>query len=478
MGCLQRIGALVVCVASLVFPQVPRTMNYQGYLTDASENPLSGTYSITFRIYDAATGGNLLWYETKSVTVTNGYFDVQLDLSVNGGDTLKFGRPYWITFEVGSDGEMSPREKLAPVSFSFRSVYADTADYYVVQHDATLTGDGTDDSPLSVATATGDCWQSGMLKEFATPWPRTGWTYTGQSEVSGTDVWETKTPMPTRRDALAAASVDGKIYVLGGRNGTNDYLSTNEEYDPGTDSWITRAAMPTARRYLAAAAVSDRIYAIGGYNTTYLSTNEEYDPSTNAWTTRASMPTARRAFAVAVVNEKIYAMGGADGSGVLSVNEEYDPSTDTWATKASMPTARKTLAAAALNTKIYVIGGNAGSGPVSVNEEYDPASDSWTTRASMPTARTLLVAVAASNGKLYAIGGYDGTNCLSVNEEYDPVRDTWTTRASMSVARKGMAAAVNSSGRIFVIGGYDGVYYLKKNEEYIAPVILYWFRKD
>ncbi len=112
-----------------VFAQVPRTMDYRGYLTDAGGNPLDGTYSITFRIYDAATGGNLLWYETKSVTIANGYFDVQLDLSTNGGDTLKFDRPYWLALKVGSDAEMSPREKLAPVSFAFRSIYSDTAKY-------------------------------------------------------------------------------------------------------------------------------------------------------------------------------------------------------------------------------------------------------------------------------------------------------------------------------------------------------------
>ena len=144
--CFRRLLVLAVVASflscsALAFAQVPRIMNYQGYLTNSGGTPLNGTYSITFRIYDAATGGNLLWYETQSVTVTNGYFDVQLDLSVNGGDTLKFGRPYWITFEVGSDGEMSPREKLAPVSFSFRSVFADTADYSL--SGGTLGGSGS-----------------------------------------------------------------------------------------------------------------------------------------------------------------------------------------------------------------------------------------------------------------------------------------------------------------------------------------------
>ena len=117
-------------LSAVVFADdVPRIMNYQAKLTNSDGVALNGDYSITFRIYDAETGGNLLWYQTKTVTITNGLFDEQLDLSIHGGDSLKFDRPYWIALEVASDGEMSPREKLAPVSFAFRSIYADTPDY-------------------------------------------------------------------------------------------------------------------------------------------------------------------------------------------------------------------------------------------------------------------------------------------------------------------------------------------------------------
>ena len=55
----------VLLFSAVVFAAPPRIMNYQAKLTDASGVALDGTYSITFRIYDAATGGNLLWYQTK-----------------------------------------------------------------------------------------------------------------------------------------------------------------------------------------------------------------------------------------------------------------------------------------------------------------------------------------------------------------------------------------------------------------------------
>ncbi|RLC57740.1 MAG: hypothetical protein DRI80_14635, partial [Chloroflexota bacterium] len=39
----------------------------QGRLTDAGGNPLDGTYSLTFRLYDVSTGGTPLCSDTNSV---------------------------------------------------------------------------------------------------------------------------------------------------------------------------------------------------------------------------------------------------------------------------------------------------------------------------------------------------------------------------------------------------------------------------
>lgn len=69
---------LVLFVLSLS-AQVPRTVNYQGKLTNTGGVAISGPVGITFNIYDAETGGTMLWSEAHaSVTVTNGLFDVIL----------------------------------------------------------------------------------------------------------------------------------------------------------------------------------------------------------------------------------------------------------------------------------------------------------------------------------------------------------------------------------------------------------------
>src|SRR5690349_7067716 len=58
-------------------------------------------------------------------------------------------------------------------------------------------------------------------------------------------VWKEGATMPTRRSEIAAAVIDGLIYVPGGFGGTD----TLEVYDPAADSWKKRASMPEGRHH-------------------------------------------------------------------------------------------------------------------------------------------------------------------------------------------------------------------------------------
>ncbi len=268
------------------------------------------------------------------------------------------------------------------------------------------------------------------------------------------DAWTTKAVISTGRQGLAVTVVGGKLYAVGGNNGS--YLATNEEYDPAANSWTTKAVVPTVRGYLAAAAVGGKLYAVGGYTgAAYPTANEEYDPAANSWSTKAALPTGRGYLVAAVMGGKLYAVGGDSGSN-RAENEAYDPATNSWSTKAAMSTARYSPAAAVVGGKLYVVGGNGGSS-LAVNEEYDPAANSWTTKAAMPTARERLAA-AAVGGKLYAFGGNNGV----ANEEYDPIPNSWSPRSGLPTARTFLAAAA-VSGKIYALGG-NGT--LAVNEEY------------
>jgi len=122
-------GACFLVLASLsAGAQAPATIGHQGVLTTSGGAPVAdGTYSLTFRLYSASTGGIALWTETHSaVSVSNGVFSVVLGsvTSLN----ISFEQPLWLSVSVNSGAELSPRVQLtaAPYSMTAKSV-ADNA---------------------------------------------------------------------------------------------------------------------------------------------------------------------------------------------------------------------------------------------------------------------------------------------------------------------------------------------------------------
>jgi N-acetylneuraminic acid mutarotase len=324
---------------------------------------------------------------------------------------------------------------------------------------------GTWSASRTTVTATPTPTPTATPSSTPTPTPTATTTITSTPTPTVTRptdiVWVTRASMPTSRYAAVVGAANGKIYAIGGYDGSNR-LATVEEYDPTTDTWATRASMPTARSGMRAAVANGKVYVIGGYDgSNRLATVEEYDPATNTWTTRASMPTARSSLAVVASDGKVYAIGGTTDSGRVATVEEYDPATDAWTMRASMPTARSALGAVTASTgRVYAIGGSDGSDELATVEEYDPATDTWTMRAAMPTARDALGVAAATNGKIYAVGGTSWTTggpvCHATVEEYDPSADTWTTRASMPYCREYPGVVGTSNGKLYVVGGMTG----------------------
>eukprot|EP01047_Picozoa_sp_COSAG01_P096268 COSAG01_NODE_26802_length_703_cov_0.554636_1_plen_223_part_00 len=127
-------------------------------------------------------------------------------------------------------------------------------------------------------------------------------------------------------------------------------LRSAEVYDPSTNTWTAIAPMRTARYGVAATTLNGRVYALGGSDTatdpynnptvsstvpSKLRTVEAYDPSTNTWTSSAPMGIGRNGLAATTINGTMYELGGALSTwparwGVVHSAEAYDPSTNTW----------------------------------------------------------------------------------------------------------------------------------------------------
>lgn len=94
------------------FTNAPSTIPYQGYLTNSDGTPVNGSRDLVFKIYDAPTGGNLLWgpENHSAVSITMGLFDVQLGSLTTGGIQTTAANLY---LEISINNEpLSPRELL------------------------------------------------------------------------------------------------------------------------------------------------------------------------------------------------------------------------------------------------------------------------------------------------------------------------------------------------------------------------------
>jgi N-acetylneuraminic acid mutarotase len=270
------------------------------------------------------------------------------------------------------------------------------------------------------------------------------------------DSWTTLEPIPTARRELGVAVVDGKIYAIGGYNGS--YLSNNEMYDPDTDTWTTKAPLPTPRRKFGIAVYQNKIYVIGGNpaNGSFTGINQVYDPLTDTWENRTPMPTPRHGLCANVVNDKIYLIGGVAALGyadygVSFKNEVYDRQTDTWTTKAQIPTQVVNYASAVVNNKIYIMGGGYdlfGRGEGRINEIYDPAKDTWTEGEPIPIGFRSASAGATTGAfapkRIYVFGGFvdPANNACNLTQVYDPETNVWNRGTPMPTPRSEFAVAV------------------------------------
>lgn len=278
--------------------------------------------------------------------------------------------------------------------------------------------------------------------------------------------WASGTPIPVPVIAPDAAatnvgSINGRIYVVGGWDGSNGFTvyNYNQIYNPASNSWATGAPLPAPNYAGAAAVVKNILYVIGGTPDGSSVTNAvwAYSPTTNTWSPKSPIPTARVAAAAVVLNNIIYVMGGQDASFTqLSTVESYNPATDSWTEEPPMRLAKSFVSAGAFGTKIVAADGRTSTSDPGDTESYTVLSISWATRASDPTGRDSACSGAIGTNQLYVAGGRIhagvGTPALQLNEAFNVGTNSWMTLASMPQGTQGPGSAVYN-GRLYCFGG-------------------------
>jgi len=116
---------LALFLSSISYAAVPGLMNYEGRVTSQYGTPESGAKSMTFAIYDSLSGGSRIWpstaaYETQSVTVNEGIFNVLLGESFSIASSVFSADTRYL--EISIDGEtLAPRTRIVSVGYALKA---------------------------------------------------------------------------------------------------------------------------------------------------------------------------------------------------------------------------------------------------------------------------------------------------------------------------------------------------------------------
>jgi N-acetylneuraminic acid mutarotase len=148
-----------------------------------------------------------------------------------------------------------------------------------------------------------------------------------------TDTWQKLPDLALPRGYAAGAVTGNLFWVLGG---STDFVRTDQRdaFDLKAGQWIDKPPLPVTLSSLAAATLGGRVYVIGGIATgTGMITSETrvLDPMTASLVSVAPMKTPRFAMGAAAIGGRIYVPGGAalinppSGFGATDALEVYIP---------------------------------------------------------------------------------------------------------------------------------------------------------
>lgn len=162
------------------------------------------------------------------------------------------------------------------------------------------------------------------------------WRATGSAE------WLPAAPLPTPRNQLSVAVLNGRIYAIGGQlHHDSEQIDQPrvDIYDPASDTWSDGPPLPVGHSHSEGATFvhDDRIWMIGGHSTpeggskgfcaNVLSLREGGE-----WELTCLLPKPISSPAAAIINDRLYVIGGWDGR--MDENKKWLSSPEVWVTDA------------------------------------------------------------------------------------------------------------------------------------------------
>jgi uncharacterized repeat protein (TIGR01451 family) len=192
--------------------------------------------------------------------------------------------------------------------------------------------------------------------------------------------WSSASPLPEARTRMAIAAHGAKLYVFGGDDAEHHVSDKTYMYDPATDRWYSKAPMPDGGRSCSAAAEMDgKIYVIGGRAegvSGVLDTMIVYDPTADAWS--AVILSDKRLFSslVAAPDGYMYVIGGSEENWKPAASTRYNLTTNVWQVLSPFQGDGYIPSASAYAAgRVFAVGGSTRSSGSDMNESFRLTDD-------------------------------------------------------------------------------------------------------
>lgn len=253
----------------------------------------------------------------------------------------------------------------------------------------------------------------------------------------GNQCWRPCRAMNTERTYFGAATLRNKLHCFGGQNLDYKVLCELEIYDCLRDQWEVGSSLKFPRRNCASAELDGRIYAVGGFNgTQIINTVEAYDNRLKSWMVIEPLPTPRSSAMACAQGGKLWVLGGTSGTRLRTV-DVFDPRANRWdSQKIEMNETRSAGQSACCVNHIFTLGGTDNEQNIHFSMEcLDSDAGTFSTRQPMKESRMDFATSVISDSIM--VGGGQNGNVLSSTEFYRPELDEWQAGPSMMIPRYG-----------------------------------------
>jgi DNA-binding CsgD family transcriptional regulator len=227
------------------------------------------------------------------------------------------------------------------------------------------------------------------------------------------NVWTPLASKPTAVADVQAAVVGGHIYVPGGRDAQGNLTKAVEVYLVESNQWTSVAPLLRPLSAYALVAFEGKIYLLGGWDgTQYRDEVLRYSPEDNRWEVVGKLPYPCGFAGAVSTNNRILLVGGINADGPLNVVLEYYPSLTTMLSEPLTDVLGHAQAIVLADDYLFVLA-DVGE-PVDVQlwrHNLDTAP--WQVTAPPAAGIPRGAALSGLGAKLYLIGGKAGDTPLA-----------------------------------------------------------------